>query len=262
LGKLVEILLVLGAISLFEIYRRRRFTDALLLLFWLHLMLHSARNASLGAVIVIPIIANNCTSLIKEARLLFASDPNRNSWARCALKDLHEGILAINKQLNGALFYASALLSIAVLVYSANEGIGLTKQVLPSQFDKNLFPVNAAEFVSASLEDQKSPFNQIFQGNLFSSDYYGGYLIYRLYPRLRVFMDGRSDFYWQGGIVNDALKIMRLKPDVADVLDKHKIQWLLLPKDAAFSSWARVNPQWQSIYRDEKSEIFLRKERN
>ena len=33
---------------------------------------------------------------------------------------------------------------------------------------------------------------------IFTHDQWGDYLIYRLYPQTKVFMDGRSDFYGTG----------------------------------------------------------------
>jgi hypothetical protein len=259
LGRLIEVLLLLSAISLYEIIRRRRFTEGLLLLLWLHLSLYAARNAALGMVIVIPIIARNITSLIDEARSRLTSDQSNRSWFLYALNDLHQGILAINKQLNGAIIHVAALLFIAITIYSAKEDIGWTKRILPSQFSENIFPSKAVEFIEGSLDDPRAEFHNKLHGNMFSTDYYGGYCIYRLYPKLKVFMDGRSDFYQQGGLVNDMLDILQMKPNVAMLLDRHKVQWLLIPQDAPLAAWAQVNANWMSIYQDKNTRIFIKK---
>ena len=49
------------------------------------------------------------------------------------------------------------------------------RQVMDAHFDAKRFPADAVDY----LESQNA------QGPLFGPDYWGGYLIYRLYPRVR-----------------------------------------------------------------------------
>ena len=65
---------------------------------------------------------------------------------------------------------------------------------------------------------------------IFTSDIWGGYLIYRLYPKAKVFIDGRSDFY---GAAFDLkyLDVLDAKYDWDQNLDKYGAQTILLPAD-------------------------------
>jgi hypothetical protein len=46
-----------------------------------------------------------------------------------------------------------------------------------------------------------SSLSQLPAGKGYSHDQFGGYLIYRLYPQYKVFVDGRGDFYRQGTVL-------------------------------------------------------------
>jgi len=60
-------------------------------------------------------------------------------------------------------------------------------KALRAEFDRSRFPADAATFLSGQQTDHSI--------RLYSSWQWGGYLIYRLWPSLRVFDDGRTDFY-------------------------------------------------------------------
>src|SRR5262249_8282652 len=90
-------------------------------------------------------------------------------------------------------------------------------------------------------------------------DQYGGYLIYKLYPRIKVFVDGRSDFYRQGKVLEDARTLATIKPGWQSVLDERGIQWMLLERDEPLALIAQVSGQWLSIYEDKTAQILMRK---
>jgi hypothetical protein len=62
----------------------------------------------------------------------------------------------------------------------------LLAQRLHAGFDDSRFPVDAATFLSQQ--------RQLSSFRIYSSWQWGGYLIYRLWPSLNVFDDGRTDF--------------------------------------------------------------------
>ena len=55
------------------------------------------------------------------------------------------------------------------------------------------------------------------QGPLVSPDYWGGYLIYRLYPRVRMVVDDRHDFYGET-FLKSYLKMVHVEPGWQDFL--------------------------------------------
>jgi hypothetical protein len=94
---------------------------------------------------------------------------------------------------------------------------------------------------------------------MYSSDQFGGYFIYRLYPRFKVFLDGRSDFYRQGAVLTDYDKIATVKPQWSELLDKYEIQWMTLAQDEPLALIALSSGHWQSVYRDSVAQILIRK---
>ena len=61
---------------------------------------------------------------------------------------------------------------------------------------------------------------------IFAPDSWGGYLIYRLYPENRVFVDDRHDFYGVD-FLRDYLKAIRLTPDWDKFLNEKHVNWAL-----------------------------------
>jgi hypothetical protein len=110
-------------------------------------------------------------------------------------------------------------------------------------------PVAAADFIVNSKP----------AGNVYSSDQFGGYLIYRFYPETKVFIDGRSDFYRTGSVVDDYLKIASLKPEWASLLDKYDVRWMLLQPKEALATVALTSGKWTSVYCDDTSQVLVRR---
>ena len=120
---------------------------------------------------------------------------------------------------------------------------------MQSRFDQSRFPVAAADFIEKSWP----------AGHGYAPDQFGGYLIYRFYPKMKVFIDGRSDFYRTGTVVDDYLRITNLKPDWAMLLDKYDVEWLLLKQEAPLAGAAKATGAWVSIYSDKTAELLVRR---
>src|SRR5262249_41831659 len=96
-------------------------------------------------------------------------------------------------------------------------------------------------------------------GPMYAHDQYGGYLIYRLFPKTKVFVDGRSDFYRQGDVLDDAGKLGTVKPEWQKILDKYRIEWMVLQRNEPLVLIALMSGQWTSIYEDKTAQILTRK---
>ena len=116
-----------------------------------------------------------------------------------------------------------------------------------ANFDAERFPVQAV--------------NQIAQRNIreaiFAPDLWGGYLIYRLYPQSKVFVDDRHDFYGEQ-FLKDYLKTIRLTPEWKDFLNDRRVRWVLLPAGSSLANMLQLTTQWNVIYRDETAVLFSR----
>jgi hypothetical protein len=95
---------------------------------------------------------------------------------------------------------------------------------------------------------------------IFASDSWGGYLIYRLYPQNRVFVDDRHDLYGED-FLRDYLKAIRLTPDWEVFLKEKKVNWALLPAESSLANMLEETAQWNLVYRDGTSVLLERKDK-
>jgi hypothetical protein len=91
-----------------------------------------------------------------------------------------------------------------------------------------------------------------------TSDQWADYLIFRLYPRQRVFFDGRSDFYGPevGGDYKDIVLAARRWPEL---FRRYRFEVALLPLDWPLGTILERDPQWQVVYRDSLAVLLVRR---
>jgi hypothetical protein len=111
------------------------------------------------------------------------------------------------------------------------------------------FPVRAVEYM------HEHP----VQGPMFNSYGYGGYLI-RYYPEQKTFIDGRGDLFELGGAFNEYIQISALKPAGFSVLKWRGIRTCLLDRTEPLTTVMAALPDWQAVYQDDASVIFVRKD--
>jgi hypothetical protein len=90
-----------------------------------------------------------------------------------------------------------------------------------------------------------------------TSDQWADYVIFRLYPRQRVFFDGRSDFY--GDVLGSEYKVL-LTADHRwpDVLSRYEFALAILPIDWPLGSILEHEPDWRLVYRDSVAVVLAR----
>ncbi len=137
----------------------------------------------------------------------------------------------------------------AVLMASV---IALMWHYFPSKafLDKKVadnFPVKAVEY----LQQHTVP------GPMFDDYGFGGYLVW---SGRTVFIDGRSELYEQGGVLEDYLYIAALKPGALRVLQNYGIKSCLLDRNAPLTTVLSALPDWQKVYSDETSALFVRRD--
>jgi hypothetical protein len=118
-------------------------------------------------------------------------------------------------------------------------------------FPDTVFPVLAVE---RNLE-RLSPITAM--PRVLTSDQWADYLIYRLYPRQRVFFDGRSDFFGPA-IGSDYRKLLAGERPWRELLDRYKFDLALLPHDWALSTALDREPEWRVVYQDPVAVLYAR----
>jgi hypothetical protein len=87
---------------------------------------------------------------------------------------------------------------------------------------------------------------------------WGGYLIYRLYPEYRVYIDGRADVYGDQFFA-EAMRAYDGLGDWPNSLDRFGINTVLIAPDAALASLLKNDSsKWKVVYEDDQSIIFCR----
>jgi hypothetical protein len=89
---------------------------------------------------------------------------------------------------------------------------------------------------------------------------WGGYLIWKLYPKSRVFVDGRADLYGTD-LLRQFQSAMQLRPGWQQLLDTWDIRTVLIPSSSALAQSLSLDRSWCVEYRDSQATLLLRRGR-
>lgn len=93
---------------------------------------------------------------------------------------------------------------------------------------------------------------------LFNHYDWGGYLIWRLYPSYRVWVDGRTDLYGDT-FLEDFLRVYWTQEGWNQQLDKSGIQSVIVPPTSPLARSLISSSRWHAIYQDRQAVILTRK---
>ena len=112
-----------------------------------------------------------------------------------------------------------------------------------SEVDPRVFPVRAIKNVRAP------------GARIFTSDQWGDYLIYRLYPEIQVFVDGRSDFY---GAAHEQLcqDVWNVRYGWEQKLARFRVDTLLVPAETPLAGALKESRRWRIDYDDGLAIVF------
>jgi hypothetical protein len=136
---------------------------------------------------------------------------------------------------------------VVTLAIAANGGRAGSSVLMDAHFGSTRMPVEAVNYLGK---------NNV-AGPVLSPDYWGGYLIYRLYPGTRVVVDDRHDLYG-AEFFKSYLKMMHGERGWREFLDAREASCVLLPRDAAVANILAVSKGWKSIYADDVAIAFVR----
>ena len=95
--------------------------------------------------------------------------------------------------------------------------------------------------------------------SIFAPDYWGGYLIYRLYPQTKVVVDDRHDFYGDE-FLKDYLKVIHVQSEWQQMLDRLGVNFVLAPKESPLANILQLTPQWAVVHEGDVGVLFQRKQ--
>jgi hypothetical protein len=203
---------------------------------WLVMGLYSVRNVPLFAIVSTPLLA---TAL---GDWLAAHHHRLKILGR--FHALDQRLLRTELSLRGVLWPAVVVVLIATGLQS---GARLDLHQRGNQFDPRVFPVQAADWLSAHPQP----------GAMFNEFPWGGYLLYRLWPGQCVFIDGQTDFYGER-LTRQYEQVLTLAPGWEDVLQQYQVQWALISPGGALATELRSRAGWQVLYEDATAVILAR----
>jgi hypothetical protein len=221
---------------------RVRVSQALIILFAVYSGLYASRNIPVSSLLLILVIA----PWLSEAmdRFSFRRMGERGFSSPQSLQRME----AVEFSLRGHLWpIAMVLLTCWIAAHGGKLG---AKPLMDAHFDATRFPAAAVDYLTK--ED--------VQGPLVSPDDWGGYLIYRLYPRVRMVIDDRHDFYGEQ-FLKSYLKMVNAEPGWQDFLQQSRAHCVVVPKDSALANLLEETAGWKAIYSDEVATVFVRSAR-
>jgi hypothetical protein len=226
-----EALLVVGILFAASAIRRRQVVEALWVVFWTHAALSSVRHVPVYVVVVAPLIAAEVTRWWEYVA------------RRCSPKSV-VGILKALGDDSAASFRRITVWAAApVLVLAAVNG----PVKWPTDFPRERFPVNIVERHREMLA----------AGRVFTSDQWADYLIFRSYPRQRVFFDGRSDFYGPD-LGQQYVRLIQVHHQWEQLMERHRFDLVLSPADWPLASMLKRDARWRIVEDDGEAILFER----
>ena len=175
-------------------------------------------------------------------------------------KTLMGRMSAVDSTLRGHVWPIMA--SIATLMIALNGGRLGSVVLMDAHFDPRRMPVAAVNFLenqeahALAVQDRSAAQIPQCYRAVQSVDYWGGYLIYRLYPNNKVVIDDRHDFYGEL-FLKSYLTTMHVEPGWEEFL-KWRASCLLLPRNAALAQILSETPAWKAVYNDDVAVVFVR----
>jgi hypothetical protein len=98
---------------------------------------------------------------------------------------------------------------------------------------------------------------RIGRGRLLNNYNWGGYIIFHLYPKYLVSIDGRADVHVEH-MVRDIKSIESGASNWKQELDAISPDAVLWPRDEPLASLLKSDPGWRTVYEDKTAVIFAR----
>ncbi|MGI8552262.1 MAG: hypothetical protein ACR2PL_15975, partial [Dehalococcoidia bacterium] len=138
------------------------------------------------------------------------------------------------------------LVVLAVLVIALRPGAGSQLRSSP-RTKGQLVPVDAVNFIADQYPDAR----------IFNQYEWGGYLIYRLWPRNHVLVDGRNDMF-DAHFLEDYLHAFSAQRGWQGFLDRYGITVVMVRADSSMAGALETNPRWRLGFQDNLSVVYVR----
>ncbi len=230
--------------------RKLRLSHLLVVLLAVYAAFYSSRNLPVSSMLLVlvagPLLWENIASL--------ADKPGAWQWVRngtARISSFSDRMGAQEMQLRGHLWpVVSVALAFAICLQGGWLG---SRHLIHAQFDPQKVPAAAVTFLEKESQER------LGADPVFSTDAWGGYLIYRMYPERKVAVDDRHDLYGSARI-RQYLILTQAEPGWQSVLNEWQIRTALLPSDSTLANLLRELPRdWRVAYEDNVAVVLKRR---
>ncbi len=197
--------------------QKHQLTDVLLLGFFAAMSMYAVRNIALFVFVSGPILGGYFAGFVRKANV----KPDR-----------------------APLIVLNWLFLIAILVGTIS--CWPAKVPLEKRADAKVLPVQAVGYLQ----------KHHFSGKVFNDYNWGGYLLWTMYPQVKVMVDGRTDVF-ADKVFPDYLTIYTLKGDAPRLLKAYDPDFLLIRKDSPLDNYLKQSKEWRRVYRDTMAIIYV-----
>jgi len=241
--KFFEVTLLAGLLVGGLMIRRGEFAWPLLMLAWAHATLTSFRHGALFMLVAAPVLMLEGTRWIEQGA-------RAGNWILQTFKEIADDYgpnSAAPSESGGMLRSWAPIAMLAFLAYSMNVR-GATEETWRAEFPDVRFPAAALEALGG---------DRLTAGRVLTSDQWGDFLVYSLYPNYKTFIDGRSDFY-DPEVLDDYVHFLGAHYSWEQTLDKYEFEAVLAPLDWPLTAALKSHPGWRLIYDDGLALYFER----
>jgi len=208
--------------------------DVLLIVTFASLALYTSRMISVFAIVATPLMAQSLASW------------GREDFAAGRMASFESNLRRINCSAGGMIWLFAVVIAVTI-------SFSLGKAIDPARrgnvFDDRFFPVDAVSWLE--IHPQATP--------VFNEFDWGGYLLLRLWPRLRVFMDGHTHIYGEH-LTREYEKVISLTPGWEEIFTKYGIGCVIVRADAPLVAALSTTSAWKISYQDGTAVILTRKQ--
>jgi len=226
------VLLMIAVATVATRGRALRLSGLLTLLFAIYAGLYASRNIPVSSLLLV----------LVAGPLLAGRNPPTLSLAR--RPSFFQRMTNVEVRLRGHSWPILAVL--VTFLIAANGGRIGQSTLMAAHFDPHRMPVEAIDHLPQTGA----------LGPILAPDYWGGYLIYRLYPATQVVVDDRHDLYGSD-FFKSYLKLVRAEPGWQEFLRAHPAGCILWPRNTALTSVLAESPRWKQIYSDDTAVLFV-----
>jgi len=237
LAMFFEAILLGGALASAWYASQGRYTEPLLYLMWAHGALLASRNIPIAMILMVPMVAEAAQTAFERLPRLDVA-----AWLRAAAAKLNQTTASMcetDALPRSHAISAAGVLAVIALLWAPNP-----PKRFRAEFDPKTFPAGAIETLA-----------RIPAARIFTFDQWGDYLIFRLYPDHKVFVDGRCD-YFGSDFEKKVADIVSVNHGWDRTLAQFGVDTILMPPSSPLTGVLKESSRWRVVYDDGVSLVF------